>query len=171
MTRFDEDRRQATRKVTPAEIDHVAGTIMSEFPEVQAVWLFGSYARGEERRSSDVDLAAMTSPDLAEDYGHRWLLRRRVEDLLGVPADVVLLSALRPPALLWEILSRPRLLAARDPEDAAAFASGLRAMVREDWPRLERAWERARQRILEWSDATIADTGSSAPHGTDPRRF
>ena len=145
MRRWEEDRPLAARKVERSEIEAAVLGLLERVPQVQAVWLFGSYARGEERRTSDVDLAVMTSRELAEDWEHLSDLRRVLEDLLPVPVDVVVLSPNRPLPLLWEILSRPVLLFARDPQGAEAFASGLRAMVREDWPRLERRWEKTRR--------------------------
>lgn len=154
MPRIDEDRRLAARQVTEKEIRDSAMRLASQHPEVAAIWLFGSYARNEPRPTSDVDLAVMTRPDLAADFNHRADLELELESLLGVPVDVILLHPEQPPALLWEILHRPTLLWARNEEDASAFASGLRALVREEWPRLERRWARARNWFLEGANAT-----------------
>jgi len=148
MARLDEDRRQASRKVTRDEISAAVGTLVAAHPEVEAVWLFGSYARGAERHTSDVDLAVMTAPGRSRDFAHRAALRGEAEAALGVPVDVVLLHAHLDRALLWEALCRPVLLYARDPQDAGAFASWLRSLVRDEWPRLERRWKRA----LEWAE-------------------
>ena len=152
MPRVDEDRRLATHRVGREAIQAAAEQLARRFPEVEAVWLFGSYARGEERRTSDVDLAVMTAPELARDFAHRCELLNAVEGLLDVPVDVVVLNADLPLPLLWEILAKPVLLFARDPQDAAAFASGLRSIVREDWPRLERRWERT----LQWAQEQVS---------------
>jgi predicted nucleotidyltransferase len=149
LARVDEDRRLADRQVERPAIQSAAEELARRFPQVQAVWLFGSYARGESRRTSDVDLAVMTEREAALDHSHRSDLIDEAERLLAVPVEVVLLHADLPLPLLWEILSRPVLLYARDPEDAAAFASGLRGLVREDWPRLERRWERAMKWLQE----------------------
>lgn len=154
MPRIEEDRRLATRQVTEREIRDAAARLIDRYPEVEAIWLFGSYARHEQRPTSDVDLAVMTRPDLAKDFNHRVDLALELESWLGVPVDVILLHTEQPPALLWEILHHPTLLWARDEEDASAFASGLRALVREDWPRLERRWARARDWFLEGASAT-----------------
>lgn len=153
MRRVDEDRRQATRKVELDAIRAAAEDVAGQFPEVEAVWLFGSYAHGKERRTSDVDFAVMTSQDRCRDFAHRMDLADALEEKLGVPVDVVLLHAQLSPPLLWEALCRPTLLYARDPADAQAFASGLRALVRDHWPRLERRWARARARIKEQASA------------------
>jgi predicted nucleotidyltransferase len=154
MPRIDEDRRLAVRSVSREEIRTAAERLASRHPEVEALWLFGSYVRDEQRPTSDVDIAVMTRRDLAHDFRHSADLALAAEELLGVPTDVVLLHADLPLPLLWEILSRPLLLWARDAEDAAAFASGLRALVRDDWPRLERRWARAREWFLEGASAT-----------------
>jgi predicted nucleotidyltransferase len=36
---------------------------LSEFPEIAAVYLFGSFARGRARKLSDVDIAVLASPE------------------------------------------------------------------------------------------------------------
>jgi predicted nucleotidyltransferase len=149
MPRVEEERRPASRQLTRSEIEAAARELARRFPDVLAVWLFGSYARGEERRTSDLDLAVMTRPELASSRSYQEELRSAVEEGLGEPADVVLRHAALPLPLLWEVLSSPRLLFARDSEDAHAFASTLRALVREDWPRMERCWNRAAQWIRE----------------------
>lgn len=145
MPRLDEDRRLATKNVSLEEIREAAFAVTSLHPEVEAVWLFGSYARGEQRSTSDVDFAVMTSRELARDYNHSADLEEAFEQRLGVPVDVVLLHADLTLPLIWEALSESQLLFARDPQDAHAFASGLRSMVRDEWPRLERRWAEARR--------------------------
>jgi len=154
VPRLDEDRRLATKNVTLAEIREAAREVAALHPAVEAVWLFGSYARGEQRPTSDVDFAVMTSQELARDYNHSADLEEAFERRLGVPVDVVLLHTDLTLPLIWEALSHSQLLFARDPQDAHAFASGLRALVRDEWPRLERRWERARKRLVEYDGAS-----------------
>lgn len=153
MPRLDEDRRLATKNVTLDEIHTAVQEVTVRHPEVEAVWLFGSYARGEQRPTSDVDFAVMTSRALSRDYNHSADLEEAFEQRLAVPVDVVLLHSDLTLPLIWETLSDSQLLFARNEDDAHAFASGLRSMVRDEWPRLERRWERTRQRLLEYDIA------------------
>jgi len=145
MPRLHEDRRLAARTVAAEELPALASELAARFPEVEAVWLFGSYAHGRNRPTSDVDLAIHTSRARAGDLAHRYDLQEAAEQRLGVPVDVVLLGPEQPLPLLWEILRKPVLLFARDPADAAALASTLRSMIRDEWPRLERRWQRTRE--------------------------
>lgn len=39
--------------------------ILKDFPATQAIYLFGSYARGEQRADSDVDMAVLLPMDIA----------------------------------------------------------------------------------------------------------
>lgn len=90
--------------------------------EVQAVWLFGSHARGEATDASDVDLAVLASPPLG-------LERVRVIDAVGRATggevDVIDLST-APPALAWEILTSGRLVFEQDERAAEEFVRRAR---------------------------------------------
>jgi predicted nucleotidyltransferase len=151
LARIDEDRRQATHLVSETEIQATAEHLAHEFPEVQAVWLFGSYARGEQRQTSDIDLAVMTSHELCRDYRHRADLIRAAEDFLGVPVDVVPLGSHLSPVIVFEALASPKLLFARNKASADLFASRLRCGARDDWPRVERRWAKAQK----WRESVI----------------
>ncbi len=61
---------------------------------VRSISLFGSVARGDSGPRSDVDLLV----DLDEDVSLFGLsrLKRHLEDLLGMPVDLVTTDALRP---------------------------------------------------------------------------
>ena len=55
--------------------------------------LFGSYARGDQREDSDVDVLVEVDPSI----GMRFVdLAERIEALLGVPSDVVSRRAIAP---------------------------------------------------------------------------
>lgn len=93
--------------------------------DVSLAYLFGSVARGEARRGSDLDLAVlftrMPSPErIAEIVVAVELAARRSVDL------VVLNSA--PPLLAHEVVSTGRLLVCRDDSERAAFEA--MAMIR-----------------------------------------
>ncbi len=143
-----------------------AGALAEAHPGVEAVYLFGSRARGKARPGSDLDLAVL----LAAGYppGHppkvgrgrapeRLLLQqdlaRFVEDWLGLPVDVVVLHPDLPPGLLFDIFRVETILFARDPDRAHLVACRARAEYRDLLPRLERQLARTRQRLKEHADA------------------
>jgi hypothetical protein len=61
---------------------------------VQALWLFGSYARGEQRSRSDLDVLVEfeRTPTLLEFAA----LQRHLSELLDVKVDLVMKTALKP---------------------------------------------------------------------------
>lgn len=66
-------------------------TLCVEYPDVVAVYLFGSHARGEGRPDSDFDLAL-----LVKEHTHNFPLLQftlAVEDLLGTAVDLVNLNS------------------------------------------------------------------------------
>lgn len=99
------------------------GARFSAFPEVVAVYLFGSAARGTRRKRSDVDIAVLTR---ARGTSHR-RSRSLVEyvqaacDALGTDnVDVVLLHR-APIALRHEVFREGKPLLVRDPEVLTGF--------------------------------------------------
>ena len=63
---------------------------------VTALWVFGSVARGDARRDSDIDLLAEFDTDFHLSLVSMASLRAELSDLLGATADLVERSALRP---------------------------------------------------------------------------
>lgn len=76
-----------------------AGILRDQLPElsnryrVKSLGLFGSYVRGEEQQSSDLDLLVefTDTPDLFEFVA----LGRELSELLGVKVDLVMKRALK----------------------------------------------------------------------------
>jgi hypothetical protein len=61
--------------------------------KVRSIALFGSYARGEQQIDSDVDILVNVDPSI----GIRFVsLAERIEELLGLRAEVVSHRALKP---------------------------------------------------------------------------
>ena len=69
--------------------------------KVRRLGLFGSYARGEQRANSDVDLLVDVDPSIGLEFV---TLAERIETLLGVPVEVVSRRAIKPRRM--EILER-----------------------------------------------------------------
>lgn len=66
-------------------------TILTHYPQVQAVYLFGSYGTEVERPSSDVDIALLLPPKEAKVVGSLLLsdLHLVLAELLGKEVDLV----------------------------------------------------------------------------------
>ncbi|MCI0589282.1 MAG: nucleotidyltransferase domain-containing protein [Planctomycetes bacterium] len=68
---------------------------------VRRLALFGSYARGEQREDSDVDVIVDVDPSI----GLRFVdLAEEIEDLLGVRTDLVSRRAIK--ARNWEVIEK-----------------------------------------------------------------
>lgn len=136
-------------------LHQVAAAIGETHEWVDAVFLFGSHARGNVRAGSDVDLAVL--PCRSGAPGDRLQaqadLARLAEDRLGVPVDVVLIQRDLSPGLLFDIFSVETILFARDQERAHRIACQARAEYRDLRPRMDRAFERLRRQIEERADA------------------
>ncbi len=50
-------------------MNDLVGIILRDFPSAQAICLFGSHARGEQRTQSDIDLAMLLPVDVARAAG------------------------------------------------------------------------------------------------------
>jgi predicted nucleotidyltransferase len=112
----------ASRKELDLRIPLLAKNL-SIFPEVAAVYLFGSYARGNPRRGSDVDIAVFTR----EQSSSRRRSRPRSEyvatasKILGTDkVDVVVLNQ-APIVLRHEIFRDGKPLYVRDPVSLSRF--------------------------------------------------
>jgi predicted nucleotidyltransferase len=99
------------------------GARFSAFPEVVAVYLFGSVARGTRGKSSDVDIAVLTRAREASQRRSRSIVEyvQAACDALGTDnVDVVLLHR-APIALRHEVFREGKLLLVRDPEALTRF--------------------------------------------------
>jgi predicted nucleotidyltransferase len=99
------------------------GARFSAFPEVVAVYLFGSAARGTRGKRSDVDIAVLTVARGASPRRSRSLVEyvQAACDALGTDnIDVVLLHH-APIALRHEVFREGKPLLVRDPEALTRF--------------------------------------------------
>ena len=99
------------------------GTRFSAFPEVVAVYLFGSAARGTRGKRSDVDIAVLTRAREASQRRSRSIVEyvQAACDALGTDnVDVVLLHR-APIALRHEVFREGKPLLVRDPEALTRF--------------------------------------------------
>lgn len=105
--------------VPEALLEPLLAGLFAEDPEaLQAVYLFGSEARGEDRPDSDVDLAflARSSPDPVRTF-------EAAQDLAAaIGRDVDLVDLARSSTVLRvQVIERGRRILTRDPLAAARF--------------------------------------------------
>jgi uncharacterized protein len=63
------------------------------------VGIFGSYTRGEQRETSDIDIIVELERPIGLKFYELW---DYLENILGIKVDVLTLSALKQKTLLWE---------------------------------------------------------------------
>lgn len=98
---------------------------LTRLPVVELAVLFGSAARGEGRKGSDVDVAVRLEEDSASDLSH---LEATLSRTTGLEIDLVPLDA-SPPLLRFEIARDGVVLIERKPYAWADF----RAQAMIDW--------------------------------------
>jgi predicted nucleotidyltransferase len=116
MRRDSEARTPGPFPAVAREAITAAAEAMADaYPWVEAVYLFGSRARGGARPSSDIDLAVLPCPTQApaDRIAAEAELARFAEDRLEVPVDVVLIRRDLSPGLLFDIFSVETILFAR----------------------------------------------------------
>ena len=152
----DEGRRAGTWPVrSRGELAAAAEALAAAFPSVDAVYLFGTRARGQTHEASDVDVAVWLDPpaSLSERVSTQAEIARFLETRLQVPVDVVILRPDLSPGLLFDIFSVETILYARNDERAHRLAGRARSEYRDLLPRLERIFDRVQRRIEEWASA------------------
>lgn len=97
--------------------------VLARFPEVEKAMLYGSRAKGDYRKGSDIDLAlfgdGLTEKAMSQIY---WALD---DLLLPYKIDLSLFSALKHPALIDHIRGAGIALYTRQPAAAEALTVGL----------------------------------------------
>jgi len=102
-------------------------------PNVQAVFLFGSFAKGKSRPASDVDMAVLLDPAVPEgsylDRRLQWM--SDLSNQLGREADVIILNEAGP-VLKHQVFEHGRLLYETDRQQTTSFKA--RSMIEYvDW--------------------------------------
>lgn len=155
--RWEEEERRAGPwpALDRRQLVVAAEALAAALPGVEAVYLFGSRARGQVHAGSDVDIAVLLEalPVVSERISTQEKLTRFLEDRLQAPVDAVLIHPDLPPSLLFDIFAVETILFARDFERAHRIASQARNEYRDLLPRLERTFGRVQHRIEEWARA------------------
>lgn len=101
-------------------------------------YLFGSYARGEQRTASDVDIAVLLPEDAPGGLaGPLTTLRGDLERLLRLPVDLIDMRR-APVDLIHRILRDGRLLVERDAGERVHFEVHARNLYFDLLPHLRR---------------------------------
>jgi predicted nucleotidyltransferase len=115
-------------------------------PDILALYLYGSHARGEASAMSDVDVAIFARDDLSRE--ELW----RLEDEWSVRwpevVDIRVLN-LAPLPFRYEVTAQGRRLWAADPGSVADVESLIWRKYWDVQPQLERDWERYVQHFME----------------------
>lgn len=92
-------------------VDSAVAEIVAREPGVVAAWVFGSRARGEERPSSDLDVAVILQSEAGAEVLSR--VSAALTQRLGVETDVVDLAK-STPVLGFEVVTGGRRVFERD---------------------------------------------------------
>jgi len=90
----------ATQRQLPSQTEKFMRILQKHLPElhqaygVHALWLFGSYVRGEGKRASDLDV--LVEFEVAPSFFRFIELEDYLSQLLGVKVDLVMKRALKP---------------------------------------------------------------------------
>ena len=71
--------------------------------KVEIIGIFGSYARGEEEETSDVDILVEFIEPIGLKFFELW---DYLENILGIEVDLLTLNALQQKSLLWESVKK-----------------------------------------------------------------
>jgi predicted nucleotidyltransferase len=94
--------------------------VLQRHPEVRLAYLFGSVAEGRQRATSDLDVGVFLEPVADPHVLER--IQVELERAAGRNVDLVDLR-MAPPLLAHHVVSRGRLLLARDEDERVAFAT------------------------------------------------
>lgn len=106
--------------MTIPSVESLTQSLQQVLPKCKAAWVFGSFARGESRADSDIDVAVMFEPRAQTDV---WQLRQQAQALAsqwGREVDLVNIRDVSP-VLQFEIIQSNQRLFAKDTEQADNF--------------------------------------------------
>lgn len=135
-------------KANNPDLSHLP-SIFRKYPGIDAVYLFGSYARGEQRDDSDIDLGIVSSSaelrnrklDILAELAAAGYCR---VDLVFLPSGKILLD--------HEIVSTHHLVYHKPEFDHPALFSLVTRMYLDFKPYLRVQREALKKRLQEWSD-------------------
>lgn len=100
----------------------IIDTVKNHYPEVQAIYLFGSYGTEYQRPDSDLDIGLLLPPAIAKQAGHLLLGELHLELQRSFNRDIDLINLrLAPTVLRKEIFAAERRLFCADAYAADEF--------------------------------------------------
>jgi len=75
-------------KKVKTELDNIV-RVLAETGTVSQIFLFGSYARGEETPDSDIDLCVLTPEKVNDRFETAGKFRRKIIDIQTMPLDLL----------------------------------------------------------------------------------
>ena len=100
----------------------IVQVILRDLPETQAIYLYGSYARDEQRPDSDIDLAVLLPHETAKRIGSLALSKTQSAVASVVRRDVDLINLRRvSPVLQAEVVGTGRMLCVCDADASDEF--------------------------------------------------
>lgn len=130
-------------------IRDAAGAVLRSTPSVAAAWIFGSFARGEVRADSDLDVAVLFQP-LAVDPRDLLDLAARLEQATARRIDVAVLG-IHDPIIAHEVLSTGILVCDADRERRIDFTTDALARYLDWAPSFEATAARSLAANARWA--------------------
>ena len=118
--------------------------------DTTAVYLFGSTAKGKERKTSDLDLAVLfeEGPDLHQRFQAKLQMTNDLEDHLKTKIDLVDLRS-ADLVFIHQIMRNKMLLYERDTYGRVSFEVDYRKRYFDHMPILELYHRQSRKRLME----------------------
>lgn len=99
-------------------INLIKKTIQHHVPDVEAIYLFGSQAKGTAQKNSDIDLAILCLEPLLADA--RWKLSQTLAVLINKNIDLIDLRKTNT-VMQWQIIHTGQRIFAKEPKKMAFF--------------------------------------------------
>jgi hypothetical protein len=117
--------------------------------EIQAVLVFGSVASGATHKGSDLDIAVLlqNDPDPTDSVELRLTYSLEIEDLVNLPADVVVLNCASP-MLRYQIFRKGKIVYTADERRTRRFMGDALVEFYDEIEMIERMQDRTIRRLI-----------------------
>ena len=101
------------------------GKILEKHPEIVVAYLFGSAARGEAGRNSDVDIGVLLKKDFKPNRFYEVKLAKEIEKVTGMKNVEVTILNKKPISFLNQVLRYGRIVFSRDEKARVRFETDV----------------------------------------------
>lgn len=131
-------------------IETLLHEVLAGYPDLVAVYLFGSTAQNKAHRQSDIDLAILFTANLPAEirFRHRLLIGAHLETRLPVPIDLIDLNS-APLFLCFQVIKTGRILLEHDRTARCIFQMRTMSFYYDLKPYLDQQRTQTMQRIQE----------------------